>query len=98
MGRVSRRQVPRLWPRNYNEMWPIRQIGIYDAGPVLRYGPERIEDAYGCLGETALGERDERSKWEISATEFERDLDGTRSRRGPVRCLLSARFAAVEGV
>jgi hypothetical protein len=53
-------------------MWPIRQIEIYDAGPVLRYGPDRIEDAYGYHGETALGERDEWSKWEISATEFER--------------------------
>lgn len=55
-----------------DEMWPIRQIEVYDAGPVLRYGPEQFEDAYGSLGDQALGEPDEWSEWEISATQFDR--------------------------
>jgi hypothetical protein len=53
-------------------MWPVRQIEIYDAGPVLLYGPDLVEDVHGGLGEAALGEIDEWSDWEISATEFDR--------------------------
>jgi len=52
--------------------WPIRQIEAYDAGPVLRYGPEQVEDDYGGLGQARLDEFEDWSEWEISATDFER--------------------------
>lgn len=35
-------------------LWPVRQIEIYDAGPVLCYHSEHIEDNYGGLSEAAL--------------------------------------------
>ena len=53
------------------DSWPLRQIAIYDAGPTLRYGPDRNEDEYGRLG---LGRLDESENWpqgEITAAEFE---------------------------
>jgi hypothetical protein len=46
-------------------MWPVRQIEIYDAGPVLLYGPDLVEDVHGGLGEAALGEIDEWSEWDF---------------------------------
>jgi hypothetical protein len=62
-------------------MRPVRQIEIYDHGPSLRYGPDRVEDEYGQLGVEALGDPDEWSRWVISAEEFERAWDGSSRER-----------------
>jgi hypothetical protein len=34
-----------------NDGWPVRQVEVYDTGPVLRYGPGHEEDQYGGLGQ-----------------------------------------------
>ena len=52
--------------------WPVRQIEVYDAGPVLRYGPEHLEDRFGGLGQGRLDEFEDWAGWEITAEEFER--------------------------
>jgi hypothetical protein len=53
--------------------WPIRQIEVYDAGRVSRYGPSHQEDRYGRLGEASLYESgDDWSYFEITEAEFER--------------------------
>ncbi|MEV6600115.1 hypothetical protein AB0M36_25165 [Actinoplanes sp. NPDC051346] len=46
---------------------------MYDAGPVLRYGPSHQEDRAGGLGEASLYDsRDDWSDFEITDTDFER--------------------------
>ncbi|MEV7630333.1 hypothetical protein [Actinoplanes sp. NPDC089786] len=53
--------------------WPIRQVEVYEAGRVLRYGPGRQEDSYGGLGEASLYDSGEEwSCFEITEAEFER--------------------------
>ena len=39
--------------------WPVRQVEVYDSGPVLRYGPGHEEDRYGGLGRARLAESEE---------------------------------------
>ena len=52
---------------------PVRQVEVYDAGRVLRYGPGHDEDRYGGLGQASLYDSDEDwSTFEITATAFER--------------------------
>lgn len=34
-----------------NDGRPVRQIEVYDTGPVLRYRPGHEEDQYGALGQ-----------------------------------------------
>ncbi|MEV6852100.1 hypothetical protein, partial [Actinoplanes sp. NPDC051411] len=56
-----------------DEGWPIRQVEMYDAGQVLRYGPGHDTDRYGGLGQASLYDSDEDwSTFEITVTEFER--------------------------
>jgi hypothetical protein len=51
--------------------WPVRQIEVYDAGRVLRYGSDHLEDRYGGLGEASLYDSgDEWSDFEITTAEF----------------------------
>jgi hypothetical protein len=53
--------------------WPVRQVEVYDAGRLLRYGPGHDEDRYGGLGQVSLYDSDEDwSTFEIAETEFER--------------------------
>ena len=53
--------------------WPIRQVEVYDAGRVSRYGPDHQEDRYGRLGEGSLYDSgDDWSRFESTAAEFER--------------------------
>ncbi|GAB3190019.1 hypothetical protein FHX75_111242 [Micromonospora palomenae] len=52
--------------------WPVRQVEVYDSGPVLRYGPAHREDRFGGLGQGQLDEFEEWAEWEITAAEFER--------------------------
>jgi hypothetical protein len=53
--------------------WPVRQVEVYDAGRILRYGPGHQEDRYGGLGEASLYESgDEWNAFEITEAEFER--------------------------
>lgn len=52
--------------------WPIRQLEVYDAGPVLRYGPGREEDEYGQLRQARLDELEDWAPWAISQNEFEK--------------------------
>ena len=55
------------------EGWPVRQVEVYDAGRVLRYGPGHDEDRYGGLGQASLYDSAEDwSAFEITDTEFER--------------------------
>jgi hypothetical protein len=51
--------------------WPVRQIQTYDAGPVLRYGPDCPDDRYGGLGECQLDELEDWTPWAITPEEFE---------------------------
>jgi hypothetical protein len=52
--------------------WPVRQVEAYDAGPVLRYGPDHQEDRYGGLGQTSLDDLDEDwGRFGIDRDEFE---------------------------
>ncbi|WP_169952787.1 hypothetical protein [Microbispora sp. H11081] len=52
---------------------PVRQVEVYDAGPVLRYGPEHKEDRYGGLGQASLFDPDEDWKqFVITRDMFER--------------------------
>jgi hypothetical protein len=53
--------------------YPIRQVEVYDAGPVLRYGPGHEEDQYGGLGYRSLDDADEDwSLFLITRDAFER--------------------------
>jgi hypothetical protein len=49
--------------------YPIRQIEIYENGNSLFYGPDKLFDDYGGLGDQAL-DLDEFSAYEINADEF----------------------------
>jgi hypothetical protein len=51
--------------------WPIRQIEVYDNGPILRYGPDHQEDEYGRLAQTQLEEMEDENQWAIAAQDFE---------------------------
>jgi hypothetical protein len=56
--------------------WPVRQIEVYDAGPVLRYGPGHEEDQYGGLGQASLDDPEEDwSPFAITRAAFERVWD-----------------------
>jgi hypothetical protein len=48
-----------------------RQIEIYDNGMRLRYGPDRLEDANGRLGEGRRQHMDMPGALEMTADEFE---------------------------
>lgn len=52
--------------------WPLRQVEIYDAGPVLRYGPDHDEDEFGQLGSAQLDELEDWSSWAISKEAFDK--------------------------
>jgi len=53
--------------------WPVRQVEVYGAGRILRYGPSHQEDRYGGLGEASpYDSGDEWSGFEITKAEFER--------------------------
>jgi Domain of unknown function (DUF6881) len=59
--------------------WPVRQVEVYDAGRISRYGAGHEEDRYGGLSQASLYDSDEDwSPFEITAAEFERvwDSDG----------------------
>lgn len=49
----------------------IRQVEMYDAGPVLRYGPAHEEDEFGQLGATQLDELEDWTTWAITPEDFE---------------------------
>ncbi|MEU7673715.1 hypothetical protein AB0C42_02745 [Micromonospora taraxaci] len=52
--------------------WPVRQIVVYDGGPVLRYGPGCEEDQFGGLGQASLDHLDEDwRRFVIARTTFE---------------------------
>lgn len=52
---------------------PVRQVEVYDNGPVLRYGPGHEEDQYGGLGQASLDDPDEDwSMFVITPNVFER--------------------------
>jgi hypothetical protein len=54
------------------EGWPVRQIEVYDSGPVLRYGPEHDYDRYGELGHVSLYDSgDDWSTFAIPGSDFE---------------------------
>jgi hypothetical protein len=50
---------------------PIRQVEMYDAGPVLHYGPDHEEDECGQLGATKLDELEDWTTWAITREDFE---------------------------
>lgn len=56
--------------------WPVRQVEMYDAGPILRYGAGHEDDCFGGLGQASLYDSDEGwSRFEIAGDEFERAWD-----------------------
>ena len=57
-----------------------RQVETYEAGPTLRYGPEREEDEHGRLGQARVEEFEDWAAWEITADEFERAWVSAESR------------------
>lgn len=52
------------------ELFPIRQIEVYDNGIVLKYSNEHLDDEFGMLGDQSLSGNLEDSL-EISNKEFE---------------------------
>jgi hypothetical protein len=61
-----------------NDGWPVRQVEVYDSGPVLRYGPGHEQDRYGGLGEASLDDPDEDwSPFAITQEAFERAWNPT---------------------
>jgi hypothetical protein len=52
--------------------WPIRQVEVYDSGPMLRYGPGHEDDSRGGLGRSQLDELEDWEPWAIPSEEFER--------------------------
>jgi hypothetical protein len=53
--------------------WPVRQVEVYDNGPVLRYGPGREENQYGGLGQASLDDsKEDWSPFAITRETFER--------------------------
>jgi hypothetical protein len=58
---------------------PVRQIEVYDAGPVLRYGAGHEDDQFGGLGQASLYDLDDDwSRFEIARDAFERAWDSDR--------------------
>ena len=56
--------------------WPVRQVEVYDTGPVLRYGPEHEEDQYGGLGRASLNDPEgDWSQFVVTRDVFERVWD-----------------------
>ena len=53
-----------------DEFWPERQIQIYDAGQVLFYHREHLQDLYGGLSEASL-DPEEFEEFRITRAEFE---------------------------
>ncbi len=51
--------------------WPTRQVEVYDASQVLRYGPGHEEDEYGQLGRARLDELEDWAPWAVSQDDFE---------------------------
>jgi hypothetical protein len=49
----------------------VRQLEVYDDGPMLRYGPDHKEDEYGGLGQGNLEALEDWSPRGISSTDFE---------------------------
>jgi hypothetical protein len=55
---------------------PVRQVEVYDNGPILRYGPGYEEDQYGRLGYVSLDvSGDDWSPFVITRNAFERVWD-----------------------
>lgn len=54
--------------------WPLRQIEVYDTGPVLRYGPGHEQYQYSGLGQARLDDdpEEDRSAFVITQDAFER--------------------------
>lgn len=52
------------------ELYPTRQIEIYDNGIVLKYSNEHLDDEFGMLGDQSLS-GDLEDSLEISKVEFE---------------------------
>lgn len=50
--------------------WPVRQVEVYDHGPILRYGPGHEEDRFGFLGQTSLDGFEDWSPYMVTADEF----------------------------
>jgi hypothetical protein len=56
--------------------WLVRQVEVYDTGPVLRYGPGQEEDQYGGLGQVSLDDhKEDWSRFVITRDVFERVWD-----------------------
>ncbi|QZN86221.1 hypothetical protein [Cellulomonas sp. C5510] len=54
---------------------PTRQIEVYDAGPLLQYGPGCEEDALGQLAQGPRDRDEDWSEWAISREEFQAEWD-----------------------
>jgi hypothetical protein len=52
------------------DWYAVRQMEVYDNGPVLKYGLEHFGDDYGMLSDTPLNDR-EFGPYEITQDEFE---------------------------
>ncbi len=56
--------------------WPVRQVEVYDFGPVLRYGPGHQDDGHGGLGQSSLTDSEEDwSQFAVTRDTFERVWD-----------------------
>lgn len=53
-----------------DEMYPVRQIELYDNGNALQYSSEHLADEYGMLGDQPLPEAEFR-QFEITGAEFD---------------------------
>lgn len=74
MGGVERHV--RLWGgvTYYYEVtdgWTVREVVVYDNGPMLRYGPEQRADKYGQIEWRRMDDGEDWTPWAISSREFE---------------------------
>jgi hypothetical protein len=53
-----------------DDLYPTRQLEVYERGPSLRYSSERLNDAYGLLSDQRLDLEDFAS-FEIDGATFE---------------------------
>jgi hypothetical protein len=53
-----------------DEGWPVRQIEVYENGPVLKYDRDHLDDEYGGLGDQPL-DFAEFAQFEIASDVFE---------------------------
>jgi hypothetical protein len=51
--------------------WTVRQIVVYDNGPILRYGPEHRADDFGQMEWRQMNGAEDWTAWTVTSKEFD---------------------------